>query len=141
MSVIKLPQLKSLSIKTILNLTINNINISENFPENTYDKLPNSESLLNILNTIARRKLKEFVHTDLDKREKDILINKGLNVTDIPKIVKIFKNSKNVSYNKGRTYFLMGTRPTVIKWKHYEIECDRFEEEKKKTVKLEEKIK
>ena len=42
-SVIKLPQLKSLSIKMILNFAINNTNISEYLPEYTYDKLPNRE--------------------------------------------------------------------------------------------------
>ena len=41
-------------------------------------------------NIIAGRKFKEFVQTALDKREKDFLINKGLNVTSIPEIVKIF---------------------------------------------------
>ena len=35
----------------------------------------------------------------------------------------------------------MGTRPAGVKRKHYEIECDRFEEEKRKTIKLEERIK
>ena len=113
-SVIKQPQLKSLSIKMILNFAINNTNISEYSPEYIYDKLPNREWLWNFLNTIAGRKFKEFVQTALDKREKDILINKGLNVTAIPEIVKIFENSKNVSHSKGRTHFLMGARPIGI---------------------------
>ena len=113
-SVIKLPQLKSLGIKTILNFTLNNTNIREYLPEYTNEKLPNREWQWNVLNIIAGRKLKEFVQTDLDKREKDILINKGLNITAIPEIVKIFESSKNVSYNKGRTHFLMGTRPTGV---------------------------
>ena len=34
----------------------------------------------------------------------------------------------------------MGTRPAGVKRKHYEVECDRLEEEKK-TIKLEEKMK
>ena len=95
-SVIKLPQLKSLSIKNILNFDLNNTYISEYLTEYIYDKLPNREWLWNVLNTIAGRKFKEFVQTALDKREKDILINKGLNVTAISEIVKIFENSKNV---------------------------------------------
>ena len=142
-SVVKLPQLKSLSIKEILSFAINNTNIGEYLHEYTYDKLPNREWLWNVVNTISGRKFKEFVQTALNKRETDIFINKGLNVSAIPEIVKNFENSKNVSYNKGRTHFLISSRSIKLKRKYKEMECDGFEEEKKKkkTREHEEKIK
>ena len=96
-SVIKLPQFKSWSIKEVLNYAINNLNIKEYLPDYSFDKLPNREWLCNEVNTISGALFKAFIHTALNNREKSILISKGLNVTAIPEIVQIFANFKYVS--------------------------------------------
>ena len=135
-SVIKLPQIKSLSIKEILYYVINNTNINEYLPEYSYDKLPNREWLCNGVNIVSGVLFKAFIQTALNSREKSILINKGLNVTDVPEIVQIFANFKNVSYSKGRTYYLMEERLTGRKRNHYQMECDQTEESKRKRLEL-----
>ena len=139
-SVIKLSQIKSLSIKEVLNYSINNTNIKEYLPEYSFDKLPNREWLCGVVNTISGASFKAFIHTVLNNREKSILINKSLNVTAIPEIVQIFANFKYVSYSKGRTYYLKGERLTGRKRKHYQMECDQTEESKRKTQELKQKI-
>ena len=59
----------------------------------------------------------------------------------IPEIVNIFSNSQNVSYMKGRTYFLMRKRDQIRVRKYNDIEMGRKEEDIKAIEEYEKKIK
>ena len=139
--VVKLPQIKSLSIKEILTFGKNNTNIKEYLPAYNYNKLPNREWLWNMINSITETKFKNFVNSAMLNREKEMIIRKDLNVSAIPEIVKIFKTSNNVSYTNGRTHFLMRTKNFLRKRKYFEMEVDGVEETKQINNSLQEKIK
>ena len=73
---------------------------------------------------------KKFIQNALDKREKEIILSKGLNVTAIPEIANIFAASKNIFYCNGRTHYLLRTKPINNKRKLNEMEVDTIEETK-----------
>ena len=110
-NVIKLPQLKSLSIKDILVFTKKNTDIENYLPIYKYYKLPNIEWLWNVINSIGGVMFKKFIQNALDKREKEMILSKGLNVTAIPEIANIFAASKNISYCNGGAHYLLRTKP------------------------------
>ena len=49
-------------------------------------------------------------------------MTKGLDLAAIPEIAKIFSESHNISYEKGRSHFIMRDFKRKRKW--YEIEDD-----------------
>ena len=72
-----------------------------------YNKFPNRDWLCNVINTIAPQKFNEYVTTAMNQWEREMLLNRGLQVDAIPKIVSIFSRSINVSVMKERTHFLL----------------------------------
>ena len=94
---VKVPHIKSLSIKDILSFAKDNSEIDSYLPSYDYNKFPNRDWLYNVINTIANRKFSDYIMAAMDKREKLIIMNRGLQVEAVPEIVSIFSRSKNVS--------------------------------------------
>ena len=140
-SVIKLPQIKSLSIKEILVFAKEHTNIEDYLPKYKCNKLPNRDWLINVINSIGNLEFKKFIQKTLINREEQIMYSKRLNITAIPEIAKIFAASNNVSYSNGRTHFLMRAKQIGLKRKHHEMEVDTTEEVKETNNKLFTKIK
>ena len=76
----------------------------------------------------------------MDKREKLIIMNRGLQVEAVPEIVSIFSRSKNVSLMKGRTYFLLRKKRNPGKRSLLDREMEEAEETKENITKLTSKI-
>ena len=120
--VTKVPQIKDLYIADLLKWGRDNTNIDSYLPEYKYAKYTNRDWLWNILNTIANDEFQNFVKAVCKNREQVLVLNMGLQWVAIPEIAKIFSSSQNVSYEKGRTHFLLRDFNRKRKW--YEIEND-----------------
>ena len=143
--VIKVPQIKKLFVNDILKWGKSKTNIDAYLPTYKYVKFPNREWICNALNTIAYEDFQKYVKEAFRNREKQLVMTKGLDLAAIPKIAKIFSESHNISYEKGRSHFIM--RDFKRKW--YEIEDDmkvdlqgtnKFDELNLKIKQLEDKV-
>ena len=76
----------------------------------------------------------------MDKREKLIIMNRGLQVEAVPEIISIFSRSKNVSLMNGRTYFLLRKKRNPGKGSLLDREMEEAEETKENITKLTSKI-
>ena len=138
---IKVPHIKSLSIKEILVFARENTKIDDYLPTYKYSKFPDREWLCNIINAIANKQFREFIDEAMRNREKMIVNKMRLKVDAIPEILSIFSKSKNVSYMNGRTHFLLRSTQKGIKRKYNDIEMDRKEEEDRAIDRFKSKIK
>ena len=137
---VKVPHIKSLSIKDILSFAKDNSEIDSYLPSYDYNKFPNRDWLCNVINTIANRKFSDYIMAAMDKREKLIIMNRGLQVEAVPEIVSIFSRSKNVSLMNGRTYFLLRKKRNPGKRSLLDREMEEAEETKENITKLTSKI-
>ena len=139
--VTKVPQIKELYIADLLNWGKDNSNIDSYLPEYKYAKHPNRDWLWNILNSIAHDKFQKFVKIACKNREQVLVLNMGLQLAATPEIAKIFSESQNVSYEKGRTHFLLRDIKRKRRW--YEMEDDMKVDDKSddKVKELKSKIK
>ena len=137
---VKVPHIKSLSIKDILSFAKDNSEIDSYLPSYDYNKFPNRDWLCNVINTIANRKFSDYIMAAMDKREKLIIMNRGLQVEAVPEIVSIFSRSKNVSLMNGRTYFLLRKKRNPWKRSLLDREMEEAEETKENITKLTSKI-
>ena len=138
---VKVPHIKSLSIQDILNFAKENTDIESYLPNYDYDKFPNRDWLCNIINTIANKTFSSFISEAMDKREKMLIMNRGLKVEAIPEIVSIFSRSKNVSVMNGRTHFLLRKGKHHGKKSLQDREMQDAEEAKENISRLTNKIK
>ena len=104
-SIVKVPQIKNLSIKAILIWAKENTSIESYLPSYDYEKYPNRDWLWNILNTITYDKFQKLIKDSL--KEKMIVMKSKMKVEEIPEIINIFAKSENVSVLKGKSHFLM----------------------------------
>ena len=137
---VKVPHLKTLSIKEILNFVRNKTEIDYYLPVYKYNKFPDREWLCNVINTIANNEFRIFISSAMKNREKMMVNRMRLNVEAIPEIINIFAKSSNVSYMKGRTHFLMRPSKDSRKRKYTEIEMDSKEEEQKEISRFKSKV-
>ena len=145
--VIKVPQIKKLFVNDILKWGKSKTNIDAYLPTYKYVKFPNREWICNVLNTIAYEDFQKYVKEAFRNREKELVMTKGLDLAAIPEIAKIFSESHNISYEKGRSHFIMRDFKRKRKW--YEIEDDmkvdlqgtnKFDELNLKIKQLEDKV-
>ena len=120
--VIKVPHIKKLFVNDILKWGKSKTNIDAYLPTCKYVKFPNREWICNVLNTIAYEDFQKYVKEAFRNREKELVMTKGLDLAAIPEIAKIFSESHNISYEKGRSHFIMRDFKRKRKW--YEIEDD-----------------
>ena len=144
---IKVPQIKKLFVNDILKWGKSKTNIDAYLPTYKYAKFPNREWICNVLNTIAYEDFQKYVKEAFRNREKELVMTKGLDLAAIPEIAKIFSESHNISYEKGRFHFIMRDFKRKRKW--YEIEDDmkvdlqgtnKFDELNLKIKQLEDKV-
>ena len=138
---VKVPHIKSLSIQDILNFAKEYTDIESYLPNYNYDKFPNRDWLCNIINTIANKEFSSFISGAMEKREKLIIMNRGLKVEAIPEIISIFSRSKNVSVMNGRTHFLMRKEKHQSKRSYQDRVMNDAEVTKENISKLTDKIK
>ena len=103
----KVPHLKTLSVGSMLEFARNNSNIDEFLPDFNHQKLPNREWLWNLLNTILGERFREFIQSKQQERTEYIMEKKELKVRALPEFIKLFKDSKSISTQKGRSHFLI----------------------------------
>ena len=137
----KVPHIKSLSIQDILNFAKENIDIESYLPNYNYEKFPNRDWLCNVINTITNKEFSSFILGAMEKREKLIIMNRGLKVEAIPEIFSIFSRSKNVLVMNGRTHFLMKKEKHHSKRSYQDRVMNDAEETKENISKLTDKIK
>ena len=133
---VKVPHLKTLSIKEILNFARNKIEIDYYSSVYKYTKFPDREWLYNVINTIANNEFSIFISCAMKNREKMMVNRMRLNVEAVPDIINIFAKPSNVSYMKGRTHFLMRSSKDSRKRKYTEIEKIPKKKNKKKSADL-----
>ena len=139
--VVKVPQIKRLYIADILKWGKSKTKIESYLPTYKYAKFPNREWLCNVLNTIAYDEFQKYVKDAYRHREKEIVLTRGLDLVSIPEITKIFSESQNISYEKGRSHFLMRDFKRKRKWSEIEDDMIVDEERKHKLNELNLKIK
>ena len=125
----------------MLNFAKEITDIESYLPNYDYDKFPNKDWLCNIINTITNKKFCSFITEAIDKREKMLIMNRGLKIQAIPEIVSIFSRSKNVSVMNGRTHFLLRKGKHHGKKSLQDREKQDAEEAKENISRLTDKIK
>ena len=138
---VKVPHIKSLSIQDILNFAKEYTDIESYLPNYNYDKFPNRDWLCNVINTISNKEFSSFISGAMEKRDKLIIMNRGLKVEAIPEIVSVFSRSKNVSVMNGRTHFLMRKEKHRSKKSYQDRVMNDAEETKENISNLTDKIK
>ena len=136
---IKVPHIKSLEIKNIITFARQHCQVDNYLP--VYSKLPNREWLCNIINILIPNQFIKLIDEAMKNREKWLVDKLNLKVNTTHDIISIFNAFKNVSYIKGRTYFLMRKTNESRKKKFADIEMDQNEEEYKEAGLLWNKIK
>ena len=104
--VIKVPHLEGLRVKDILNWVRERVEIDRYIPDYDYQKEPNREWFINLVNTLLEDEFKVYVSDTLRVREQKVIKNKNLGVIVRNEFIEIFRNSKSISTSKGKTYFL-----------------------------------
>ena len=105
--VCKVPHLKTLSVGSMLEFARNNTNIDEFLPYFNYQKLPNREWLWNLFNIILGERFREFIQSKQQERTEYITEKKEMKVRALPEFIKLIKDSKSISTQKGRSHFLI----------------------------------
>ena len=105
--VCKVLHFKTLSVGSMLEFARNNTNIDEFLPDFNYQKLPNREWLWNLLNTILGEQFREFIQSKQQERTEYITEKKEMKVRALPEFIKLIKDSKSISTQKGRSHFLI----------------------------------
>ena len=91
------------------------------------------------INIIAYDDFQKYVKDIFRSREKEFILTKGLDFAAILEIAKIFSESHNISYEKGRFHFLM--RDFIRKWYEKEEDMKIYGQGSSKLDKLKLKIK
>ena len=115
-------------------------NINQYLPEYKYSKSSNRDWLCNVINTVVYDEFQLFIKNAMKNREKQLVIKRGFNIEAIPAIVVIFKNSQNVSYEKGRSHFLLAKYANRHKRHEDSMNVDRREESNEASLSLKSKI-
>ena len=112
---IKVPQIKSLNIIDILVFSKKQTNIDEYLPSYEYDKFPNRDWLCNVINIIVLKEYNECIASDLNQREKLKLLDRGLEVGAIPKIVNIYFHDLKMFLLWKKSHYLLRKQPNFRK--------------------------
>ena len=102
-----IPHYNKLRIADLLKFARTQIDIDSYLPDYDYSKLPNRQWLWNVLNTLLGPALKKYMSESIEGRVKYLINKKKLTVKALPEFINIFKNSKNVSVENGRTNHLI----------------------------------
>ena len=124
--VIKTSQYKGLRVHEILSFAEEKISIAQYFPEYEYAKEPSREWLWNVVNSLIPKEFKVFVDEQVILRKESIVKNQNLHITAKNEFVEIFKASKAVSLEKGKSHFLA----RLPKMNKYKLELGKVWEEK-----------
>ena len=103
---IKIPQYKGLRVREILSFAEEKISIAQYLSEYEYTKEPNREWLWNAVNSLTPKEFKVFVDEQVILWKESIVKNQNMHITAKNKFVEIFKASKAVSLEKGKSHFL-----------------------------------
>ena len=128
----KIPQYKGLRVRDIISFAATKIDIYKYLPEYEYSKEPSREWLWNLVNSLIPIEFSEFVKEQVSLRKTTMLSNQNLCITAKKEFVDIFRTSKAVSLEKGKSHFL-ARQP---KKNNYLIKLEKMEEESKYDAKL-----
>ena len=92
--VIKVPHLQGLKVKDILNWARKRVEIDRYILDYDYQKEPNREWFVNLVNTLLEDDFKNFINDKWRAREQKVIKSKNLGVTVQNEFIEIFKNSK-----------------------------------------------
>ena len=132
--VCSVPHLDGLKISQIIEFSRQHVNIEAYLPDYEYSKYPNRDWLWNVVNSLLDKKFQEFIQNKIWEHTKKMVMKKKLSIKALPEFVDIFKLSKNISVQKGRSHYLLkkfGKR----KWD--EIESDDKEKLKESYKQIE----
>ena len=132
--VCSVPHLDGLKISQIIEFSRQHVNIEAYLPDYEYSKYPNRDWLWNVVNSLLDKKFQELIQNKIWERTKKMVMKKKLSIKALPEFVDIFKLSKNISVQKGRSHYLLkkfGKR----KWD--EIESDDKEKLKESYMQIE----
>ena len=113
--VVRVPHLEGLRIKDILSWARERIDIDRYIPDYDYQKEPNRELFVNLVNTLLEEEFKEFIRAKLRARETKVIKNRNLGITAKDEFIEIFKHSKSVSTSKGKRIFWQGSQEHALK--------------------------
>ena len=82
------------------------MDIDRYIPDYEYQKEPNREWFVNLVNTLLEEDFREFIDSKWRAREQKVIQNKNLGVSARDEFIEIFKNSRSVSTSRGKTYFI-----------------------------------
>ena len=105
--VCRVPHLKGLTVEDLIAFRQENTKLIDYLPDYEYWKLPNRQWLWNVLNTLLGGTFTKFVQEWVQERVKHRVRKKDLSVKVLPEFAEIFRSSKNVSVQKGRSHFLI----------------------------------
>ena len=119
MEVVKVPQYKGFKVSDILKFTVTKTNINKYLPEYDYPKEPNREWVCNIVNSLIPEEFQYFIKHKEEIRKREILMSNNLKMKINPEFLNIFKSSRAVLTESGRSHFL--TRDPKITYTQREI--------------------
>ena len=100
--VIRVLHLEGLRTKDILQWARERVDIDRYIPDYEYQKEPNREWFVNLVNTLLEEDFREFINDKWRSRERKVINNKNLGITAKEKFIEIFKNSRSVSTSRGK---------------------------------------
>ena len=109
--VISVPHYKGLNVKDIIKFTRLHTNIDDYLPNYDYRKEPNRLWLCNLVNSLIQKEFQQFIDIQIDKRKQHLIDTQNLSMKIKPEFEKIFKESKSLSIESGKSHFL--TRPPI----------------------------
>ena len=105
-NVIKVPQYKGLKVRDLIRFTESKLDIDKYLPEYSYHKELNRKWLCNIVSTLVKDELKEFIKVKIDQRNKELINMLNLGIGAKQKFIEIFKRPQAISTMKGKSHFL-----------------------------------
>ena len=125
--VTKVPQCKGLRVKEILSFAQGISDIDEYWPEYDYSKEPNRDWLWNLINSLNHKKFQKFIDIKTEERRKSIIQSQNMQITVKKEFIDIFKTSKAVSLQNGKSHFLA----RIPKMNKHQALLNQVNEEKK----------
>ena len=138
--VIKVPHYNGLTVAKILNFARNKGDIQSYLPDYKYSKEPNREWLCNLINTLIPKEFQEYVALKVSERKHEIIHTQNLSISAKSEFIKIFKNSRAISKQKGRSHFLIREVKETKDKKTIHMLEEETKESNKKAKLLEDKL-
>ena len=129
--VIQVPQYKGLYVKDIMKFARSKIKIDDYLPEFEYNKEPNRQWLCNVVNSLIPEDFQNFIDEQVNLRRQFLLRHQNLKMTVHPEFVNIFKSSKAISFEKGKSHYLARFPKKSV----YQTKYESIVEEKKELEK------